>query len=93
MKPIFIRLCFLAAAILVSAGCASNPNDWDGDMLPLSDSNANPNPHATGNDAMLFRKPMPHRDVKPANFWIQNCSLNGERSYYSKTAYECEGRD
>lgn len=88
-----IQKLFLIALIATVSGCASSPNEWDGDLMPVSDTNANPNPHATGNDAMFFRKPMPHRPVKPADFWIQNCTMNGDRSYYSKTSYECEGRD
>lgn len=77
----------LVSLILLSAGCASEPY-----MLPESDSESTAPGDAFAGAGMYFRKAMPdRRDSKPWEFYYKRCSMNGEESYFSRTAYECSG--
>lgn len=103
MKPEFFTLTFklalthlLAAMMFVLAiimtGCASSSKGETTMMLPDRDAASSADGAAYTADSMHFGKPMPSRpNWKPMEFYYKHCTEADNKSYYSKTDYDCNG--
>lgn len=88
MKHFLKALCGLALVISASFGCASS-SDYDSEgMMVIRDEGSQASKDAYSN--MLFNKAMPRRTPSNNEFWFQHCEPTGQKTYYSKTVYECE---
>jgi hypothetical protein len=78
-------------------GCASEqPKYAKGDyfLMPYSDDASTAEGDAWAGSSMFPRKQMSKHGRGPANDWdfyFKHCSMNGNESYFSKTAYDCTG--
>jgi hypothetical protein len=86
------QFAFAVGLILIAtllSGCATDDGTRIGSEPANAYANSNADPSSYGADGFTFNKKQFIRPKNDFMFYYKNCSLTGERGYYSRTDYAC----